>query len=263
MCRHMAYLGPPVDLYTLLYTPERSLHTQSYAPREQTHGTVNADGFGVGWYPEADPRAPDLDGATSDGTRPAEAPAPVRYRRSMPIWADSSFADVARVVRSGCVVAAVRDATVGFPVDESCAQPFRGDGWLFSHNGAVRDYEALAERLGTPIPTGVLDARSPVDSAPLFALAVRLWRKGEPLGDVLAGVVEAAWSCSPGRYNLLAADGGRLAATASGDTLYVRQGSDSVVVASEPCDDEPGWRRVPDDSLVTATAHSVRITPLG
>ncbi|RCV56834.1 ergothioneine biosynthesis protein EgtC [Marinitenerispora sediminis] len=249
MCRHMAYLGPPVDLHTLLYAPKRSLHSQSYAPREQRHGTVNADGFGVGWY--------------AGGADPAAAEPPVRYRRSMPIWADTSFADVARVVRAGCVVAAVRDATVGFPVDESCAQPFRGDGRLFSHNGAASDYEALADRLGTPVPTGVPDVRAPVDSAPLFGLAVRLWRKGEPLGGALAGVAEAARSCSPGRYNLLAADGTRLAATACGDTLYVRQGPGTVVVASEPCDDEPGWRRVPDESLLTATAHSVRITPIG
>ncbi|MFD0803813.1 class II glutamine amidotransferase, partial [Streptomonospora algeriensis] len=77
MCRHLAYLGAPRTLHALLYADPHSLHTQSYAPREQRHGTVNADGFGTGWY------APDR----------AE---PLRYRRAMPIWADSSFADAAR-----------------------------------------------------------------------------------------------------------------------------------------------------------------------
>ncbi|GAA3736366.1 glutamine amidotransferase [Spinactinospora alkalitolerans] len=241
MCRHMAYLGPPQTLHELLYASAHSLHAQSYAPREQVHGSVNADGFGVGWY----------DPVRSE---------PVRYRRAMPIWADASFADVARVTRSACVVAAVRDATVGFPVDESCAQPFRADTWLFSHNGVVADYESVAEALGPPIPSGVLDARAPVDSAPLFAMAVRLWRKGESMERALAAVAEAARSCSSGRYNLLAADGTRLAATACGDTLYVRHGDGSVLIASEPCDDDPAWRRVPDDSLVTATTDDVTIT---
>lgn len=245
MCRHLAYLGPPTTLYDLLYAPPYSLHTQSYAPREQHHGTVNADGFGVGWY---DPGHP----------------APLRYRRSMPIWADSSFADASRVIRSGCVVAAVRDATPGFGSDESCAQPFRGDTWLFSHNGAAGDDEALTERLGSPHPPGVLDARTPVDSAPLFAHAMRLWRAGEDLGQALASVVREARSCSPGRFNLLACDGRKLAATTFGDTLYTRHDDirDSVYIASEPCDDDPGWQPVPDASLVTADRSGCTITAI-
>ena len=50
MCRHLAYLGPPVTLASLLYDPPHSLLRQSWAPRMQRHGTVNADGYGVGWY---------------------------------------------------------------------------------------------------------------------------------------------------------------------------------------------------------------------
>ncbi|MFC4560779.1 ergothioneine biosynthesis protein EgtC [Nocardiopsis mangrovi] len=243
MCRHLAYLGAPVGLHDLLFGPPHALHVQSYAPREQAHGTVNADGFGVGWYD------------------PGHA-APLRYRRAMPIWGDSSFADAARVIRSGCVVAAVRDATPGFGADESCAQPFRGDTWLFSHNGAVADDGALADRLTTPLPAGVLDARTPVDSAPLFAHAMRLWRKGEPLGSALAAVVREARDCSAGRYNLLAADGERLAATASGDTFYTLRRPGGVWIASEPLDDDPAWQRVPDGHLVTADRTGTAITAI-
>ncbi|MBB4930227.1 glutamine amidotransferase [Lipingzhangella halophila] len=255
MCRHLAYLGPPVTLYELLYGPPHSLHTQSYAPREQSHGTVNADGFGVGWYPysESEP-------ASGDTGRP-NGPGPLRYRRAMPIWADASFADAARAIRATCVVAAVRDATPGFGMDESCAQPFRGDTWLFSHNGATGDDAALTERLGQPPPAGVLDARTPVDSAPLFAHAVRLWRKGEDLGAALASVTREARACAPGRYNLLAADGRQLAGTAAGDTLYTRTTHDGgVYLASEPFDDNPAWRRVPDGSLVVAGPNGAAIT---
>ena len=55
MCRHVAYLGPPVPLRELLVDPPHSLLRQSWAPRRQLHGRMNADGFGVGWYAEGDP----------------------------------------------------------------------------------------------------------------------------------------------------------------------------------------------------------------
>ncbi|MBV2365604.1 ergothioneine biosynthesis protein EgtC [Streptomonospora nanhaiensis] len=241
MCRHLAYLGAPRTLHDLVYASPASLLTQSYAPREQRQGTVNADGFGVGWY---------VPGRTG----------PLRYRRAMPIWADASFADAAQALTTTCLVAAVRDATPGFGTDESCAQPFRADSRLFSHNGAAADHEELAARLGHPLPRGVLDARTPVDSAPLFAAAVRLWRAGEELGAALARVAREARACSAGRYNLLAADGRRLAATAAGDTLYVRHGCGGVWLASEPLDDDPAWRRVPDRTLVTADRDGYRLT---
>ncbi|MDQ3145520.1 MAG: class II glutamine amidotransferase, partial [Actinomycetota bacterium] len=50
MCRHLAYLGPPVSLEEVLGGPPHALLRQSWAPRCQRHGTVNADGFGVGWW---------------------------------------------------------------------------------------------------------------------------------------------------------------------------------------------------------------------
>ncbi|QRN79253.1 MAG: class II glutamine amidotransferase, partial [Nocardiopsis sp. BM-2018] len=144
MCRHLAYLGPPRTVHELLYAAPHSLHAQSWAPRRQRHGTVNADGFGVGWYPS--------EGRRTGGTDVSEVPEPLRYRRAMPIWGDASFADAARAISSGCVVAAVRDATVGFGSEESGAQPFRADRLLFSHNGAAKDDEALVAGLAAPPP---------------------------------------------------------------------------------------------------------------
>src|SRR5579862_9722706 len=81
MCRHLAYLGPPAPLRALLTDPPHSLYRQAWAPRRQRHGTVNADGFGIGWY------------AGSDLV-------PARYRRGDPIWGDPSLADIARVTSS-------------------------------------------------------------------------------------------------------------------------------------------------------------------
>ncbi|MDA2814506.1 ergothioneine biosynthesis protein EgtC [Nocardiopsis sp. RSe5-2] len=249
MCRHLAYLGPPASLHRLLYGDggegANPLYRQSYAPREQRHGTVNADGFGAGWYPPGGGE-------------------PLRYRRAMPIWADTSFEDAARAITTGCLVAAVRDATPGFGTDESCAQPFRADGILFSHNGAADDDESLAAALGAPVPAGALDARTPVDSAPLFANVVRLRRRGAGLGEALAATVAAALEYSPGRYNLLASDGHTIAATAFGDTLYTRApdggGGGGTVIASEPLDDAAEWHRVPECSLVIADSEGIRTT---
>ncbi len=247
MCRHLAYAGPPRTLHEVLYAPEHSLDVQAYRPRMSRAAVLNADGFGVGWY---DP------GRT----------APVRYRRSQPMWTDVSFADIAGVVRAGCLVAAVRSATVGFPVDESCAQPFTDHRHLFSHNGVIEDFGAVEAKLRelagdlAPVP----DARAPVDSALLFAIAAGTWRDGGSLADGLMNVIETVTPIASGRYNLLASDGDSLAATAWGDTLFVLRGTSEpyVVIASEPHDDGPGWEEVPDRSLVIAEPGGVTITPL-
>lgn len=54
MCRHLAYLGGPVAPRELLVHPPHGLYRQSWAPRAQQYGTVNADGFGLGWYADGD-----------------------------------------------------------------------------------------------------------------------------------------------------------------------------------------------------------------
>jgi glutamine amidotransferase len=246
MCRHLAYLGDGRSLRDLLYAPAHSLETQAYAPRMSRACVLNADGFGAGWYD------------------PARA-APVRYRRAQPMWTDLSFADVADVVHTRCALAAVRSATVGFPVDESCAQPFTDGTRLFSHNGVIQGFPGVEGKLRelagdlSPVP----DARAPVDSALVFALAAAAWRDGAPLAQGLVHAVRTVTSLAPGRYNLLAADGAVLAATAWGDTLFVRASDENgVVIASEPYDDEPGWEEIPDRSLVTAGPGGVDISPL-
>ncbi|MGH8792797.1 MAG: class II glutamine amidotransferase, partial [Stackebrandtia sp.] len=65
-----------------------------------------------------------------------------------------------------------------------------------------------------------------------------------------------------GRLNLLAADGETLAAVAFGDTLFTRQDDDSIVLASEPFDDDPLWRETPPDRLVVAGRSGLTTTDL-
>lgn len=242
MCRHLAYLGPAVPLAELLLQPPHALYRQAWEPRRQRYGTVNADGFGVGWYP------------------PGEAE-PARYRRAVPIWADANLPDLARAVRSGAVLAAVRDATAGTCQDESAAAPFRDGRWLFSHNGAVPDWT----RLPVPglEPADLLALETRCDSALLWAMAARRLRQGEPSGAVLADLVRRVARARPdARLNLLLTDGRTVTATRHGDTLWYRADGHHALVASEPDDDAGDWREVPEHSLLLAEPGSVRVLPL-
>jgi glutamine amidotransferase len=246
MCRHLAYLGPPASLRELIIEPAHGLYRQAWAPRRQRHGTVNADGFGVGWYAGGDPL-------------------PARYRRGQPIWADPSFTDVARVTRTTATLAAVRCATAGTEAGEAAAAPYSAGQWLFSHNGAVSGWPGAAAGLAAALPAAdllTLEARS--DSALLWALVLHMLRGGAGLGRALiatVGLLQA--ERVPGRFNFLLTDGEVIAATAAGDTLCYRCDDSHVLVASEPCDDAPGWTWVPDASVLTAAAGAVEICPLG
>jgi glutamine amidotransferase len=228
VCRHLAWLGRPRTLASLVLEPPSSLLTQSWAPRRQRYGTVNADGWGVGFYAPGHPE-------------------PARWRSARPLWGDASFASVARVISSRCVLAAVRSATVGMPLEESAAAPFTDGQWLLSHNGRV-------DRAVLP---PARDAESTVDSALLAALVFA--RSPETLG---ATVLEVAAADPAARLNLLATDGTRLLATTWGDTLAVLATAEGTVVASEPWDDDPGWTDVPDRHLIQVSADNISLLPL-
>ncbi|MFJ7074103.1 ergothioneine biosynthesis protein EgtC [Streptomyces sp. NPDC098781] len=246
MCRHLAYLGPGEPLGRLLVAPPHGLFQQSWAPRRQRYGTVNADGFGVGWYAEGDP-------------------VPARYRRAGPIWADPSFADLARVVRSTALLAAVRDATVPGADQEAAAAPFAAGAWLFSHNGAVKGWPGSLTPLVTGLPAvDLLSLEARNDSAFVWALVLARLRAGDEEGQALADTVVEVAEAAPGsRLNLLLTNGETIAATAWGDTLwYLTRPGGGTVVASEPYDDDPHWQEVPDRTLLAASGTDVLLTPL-
>ncbi|MDV5149767.1 ergothioneine biosynthesis protein EgtC [Streptomyces sp. SBC-4] len=245
MCRHLAYVGGPVALGELLVRPEHALLRQSWEPRTQTSGVVNADGFGVGWYAEGDP-------------------VPARYRRAGPIWGDLSFADLARVVRSGALLAAVRGATLPGADGEAAAAPFAAGPWLFSHNGAVTGWPGSLAATAGALPVDALlrlEARS--DSALIWALVLHRLRAGDAPGTALAATVREVAEAAPGSsLNLLLTDGATVTATTWGNSLWYLTGPGRVVVASEPYDDDPRWREVPEHTLVTADRDDVTLTPL-
>ena len=246
MCRHIAYLGPPCSLAALLIDRPHALLRQSWAPCDMRGGgTVNADGFGAGWFP-------------SLGAEPA------RYRRSVPMWTDANFAALAGTIFSGAVLAAVRSATVGMPVIETACAPFMWDRWLFSLNGRITGWPDSVAKLAAELPaTDILTLDAPTDAALLFALLRHRIHGGLPPSDAVAGLVTDVATVAPGsRLNLLLTDGDTIIATTWTHALSVLSKDDSVVIASEPWDDDPAWAEVPDRHLVLASRSHVRLRPL-
>jgi glutamine amidotransferase len=226
MCRHIGWLGRPVSVASLILEPAYGLVVQSYSPRRQKHGLMNADGWGVGFF----------DGRT-----------PRRWRSATPMWGDASLTSVAPALRSDCIVAAVRSASVGMAIEPSASAPFTDGQWLLSHNGLVdRDVLPLSAQ-----------AEATNDSALLAAL---IFDRGlDNLGDT---ILEVAAADPNARLNILAANGSAMLATTWGDTLSVLQRADGIVVASEPYDDDPAWQEVPDRHLVAVEDGRVSLNPL-
>jgi len=286
MCRHFAYLGDQVSIRSVLFEPPYGLVHQAWSPRWQRHGTMNVDGFGVGWYADGDQ-------------------VPARYRRSGPIWADDFLPDLARVTTTRAMLCAVRSASVGTDTGASAAAPYTDGSWLFSLNGALVGWsaavggptaprrrtaaaasaESAGESITEPAPAvppsqeeaaaAVLRLAGRLPAAELLALQARcdtalLWglvlsrlKAGESTGAALAGTVADVWAAGgKGRFNLLLTDGQAIAATAAGDSLCYRHRADGVIVASEPSDDDEDWQRLPDGSLVEATTAGVAVRPI-
>ena len=246
MCRHLAYLGPPVPLSAVLLEPPHSLLRQSYAPLDMRGGgTINADGFGVGWYPQP--------GAAA-----------VRYRSAAPIWSDASFAALAAATTAGAALAAVRSATVGMPVTETAAAPFTDGRWLFSHNGVVRGWPHSVAELAAVLPVAdLITLDAPTDAALLWALVRHGLRAGKDPADALTTVVTAVVAAAPGsRLNLLLTDGVGIWATAWGHVLSVRTDETSALVSSEPIDSTTTWTPVPDRHLVVARPGHCGVTAI-
>lgn len=249
MCRHLVYVGQPITLEKLILKPKHSLLQQAFAPKYQTHGSINADGFGVGWY-ERDTRAE-----------------PARYRTTRPIWTDASFASFSGLVTTKAALASVRSASPGMPIDETSTPPFVEGKWLFSHNGFVPGFRS---GVGRTLRRKLSDARanamtSATDSELLFALVLDHLDDGMSPAGALASVIAIVEDLTTARLNFLLTDGERIVATAVRNSLFVlddRQLTDSVVIASEPYDGNTAWEVVKDGSIVDFQNEKLEVRPL-
>jgi gamma-glutamyl hercynylcysteine S-oxide hydrolase len=241
MCRHLAYLGPPVGLDHLLFTAPHSLARQAERPRHQTSGDTNPDGWGVAWYEQARTE-------------------PERYRTVTPVWHDAAFATRAPALRSGAFLAAARLASPGAELVDTGNAPFVDDVWAFSLNGIVHGF---TDGVGDELRARVAPERrarlvGDADTEVLFALVLQQLAARTPPGDALANVVHDVLTITTGRLNMLLTDGSLVHATRVGNSLF-RCGP---VIASEPTDDDTAWIEIPDRSLTVLTPDGADHTAL-
>ncbi|HEY9439119.1 MAG TPA: class II glutamine amidotransferase, partial [Streptomyces sp.] len=123
---------------------------------------------------------------------------------------------------------------------------------------------SLAAAAGALPPAALLTLAARNDSALIWALVLHRVSLGDEIPRAVAETVLDVAAAAPGsRLNLLVTDGSMIVATAWGDTLwYLAEPGHRTVVASEPYDDDPYWREVPDRTLLAATRTDVLLTPL-
>jgi gamma-glutamyl hercynylcysteine S-oxide hydrolase len=240
MCRHLAYVGLPVVLRSLLFDAPHALVHQAQHPRHQHNGVDNPDGWGVGWSFAGDARGEHE-----------------RYRAATKMWEDTSFAGAETATT---VLAAARYASPGSAVRFDNVAPFAAGHWLFSLNGFVSGFrEQPGDRLRASISPGrAAGIEGDSDSEVVFALVLDRLDVGATPGEALADVTRTIREHSTGALNLLLTDGTDIAATAIDNSLYLSATS-GLLVASEPLDDDPSWVAIDNHSLV----ENDRVTPIG
>jgi predicted glutamine amidotransferase len=246
MCRLFAMSGgvEPVSAKLWLLEASDSLTTQSHR---------NPDGTGLGIF--------DAEGR------------PVVHKAPISAFDDTDFASEARSERSRTFLAHIRFASTGAKTLAN-THPFEQDERLFAHNGVLAGLTQLDEELG--------EERSLVhgdtDSERLFAMITREIRRhdGDVRAGILAGVGWIAERLPIYSLNLIVTTATEVFALRYPDTntLYVLERPASgralrhhsslgtrvhsvqaaqrpvVVLASEPMDDDPGWRALKPGELL-------------
>lgn len=261
MCRHLAYLGPDVLVSRVVLDPPHSLVHQAYAAKELLTGVVAADGFGVAWYQD------DF------------GPEPAVYRSAMPIWADRNLESIATHARAHTVVANVRNATEVGTTAEANVHPFAHGRYTFSHNGYLESFRPSSMRR---LRTELSDAQyaelgGATDSETMFRWWLSRIDEGKSARDALSALMVelvdmAGRTDRRAQLNVIVSDGEQVLATrvsdrAPSNSLYTLVDGDrfpgATLVASEPLDQDPLWRGVPEGHLVVAhAAEPVETRPL-
>ncbi|MBS1680146.1 MAG: class II glutamine amidotransferase [Bacteroidetes bacterium] len=131
MCRLMAYKGTPIIIDKLLYQPKNSLVNQSIHARE-IEEPLNGDGFGIGWY------VPDVNYE------------PITFVSVNPAWSNRNLRNLAPKIKTDCMIAHVRAASVG-DVSESNCHPFQYKNMLMAHNGGVEEFSKIKRLMRAPL----------------------------------------------------------------------------------------------------------------
>lgn len=253
MCRWMAYQGDSVYLESLLFEQEHSLVHQSLSAKK-SEVTVNADGFGLGWYDEREE--------------------PGLYHEILPAWSDCNLKSLARHIKSGLFFAHVR-ASTGTATNRSNCHPFSYKNWLFMHNGQIGGYESLRWQLDRLIPEDLYGERhGATDSEVIFLLMIANGLETNPelaISTTLSQIMDLMKEkniTEPLRFTSVVSDGKEMIAIrfSSDDrapSLYYKEFDDHIVVGSEPLDfSHKEWNLVPAGHIAKIKNHTYQIVPL-
>ena len=193
-------------------------------------------------------------------------------KQPLPAFKDSSFAREARRIHSATFVAHVRFASSG-SLELRNTHPFEQHRRLFAHNGVVQGIPDLEQHLGDAMDL----VQGDTDSERFFALITTEIDRND--GDVEAGIVAAvSWVAENLpilSLNFVLIERGELWAlrypdahelhllerpagepieqeSSHGTRIHSEHGAsrDTVVVASEMLDSDPGWRLMESGELV-------------
>lgn len=259
----------------LVTDPINSIVHQSFHAHERAE-PLNADGFGIAWYP-ADPTEP-----------------PALFRATTPAWSNQNLFHLARVTESHCILAHVRAATIGLSVIQPNCHPFAWGNLCFMHNGTLGGFHDVRRELLSGLSREAFDMiQGTTDSELIFACFVDHWQRlqdmpepGERLGAALFATIETVEGVriahrieSQSLLNLAVTDGqaAALSRYTSGpleeaNSLYVHTGSryvcengvcrmvdtdegkETVIVSSERLSNDPGWHSVTPNHAVVVQA---------
>ena len=270
MCRWLAYSGSPIRMEELLVKRDRSLLDQSLHSRLGAT-TTNGDGFGVGWYEDAE--------------------TPRLYRSTHPAWNDRNLRELAAGVSSRLFFAHIR-ASTGTAIQETNTHPFRHGRWLWMHNGLIREFPVVRRELALAVADELYPSiEGTTDSETMFYLALTFGLEDDPIDAVgrMVGLVEDA-----GRRHGIEHPIQMTVATTNGESIwafrYSSEGSsrslyfstrmdslkalypeseelarlsdESRAVVSEPLGDLPGaWNEVPESHVGIVRPGSDELLP--
>lgn len=269
MCRLMAYKGTPIVIDNLLYKPKNSLINQSLHARE-IEEPLNGDGFGVGWY------VPEVNNE------------PVTFVSVNPAWSNRNLRNLAPKIKTDCMIAHVRAASVG-EVSESNCHPFQYRNLLMAHNGGIEDFPLVKRKMREPLSDELYNwIKGQTDSEHIFACLLNYLFKNHKIinTDAVAdafdhtfayvkqvmsetGITEAAylnmaitnglfivatrWVSDPKEdpLTMYHSEGSRYVVEDGETRLEAPEDDDhAVLVVSEKLTDGPEWTLIPKNHLV-------------
>ncbi len=277
MCRFTFYMGKPIGLSSLITEPKHSLIHQSFAAREREE-PLNGDGFGLAWYNHELSMEPAL------------------FKSVSPAWSNNNLKEICRIVQSTCILAHVRAATQSLIVSESNCHPFKWNQFTFMHNGDVGGFNQIKRALLASLTDEAFNhIKGTTDTEHFFAILIdELSQLSglEPHDRMATGMIRSIKRVcklidehAPGAHSYLnfVITDGRLALAVRfttdveehADSLYINIGKSyrcedgvcymtepgeskkSVIISSEPLSKDPGWEKIPVNSMVLVNEGQV------